>query len=402
MRREFINVKKLVCILMLIALVMAPTAFAKGCKHENTELRNAATGDCYQAGYSGDLCCVDCGAVLIPGIHTDNGVHVLDAEPDGYREATCTEHGFSGNYYCTECGGLIIHGKIIPKTEHIVVVSEAEEPDCRNEGRAAYTYCYNCRNDLEERKAIPALGHEFSEIYESVEPTCRTEGFISGYCTRCEYDRDQDLAMLEHDFVDNVCTGCGYRVPGLYDNDGNLVKTWEQVCSDGDVYAKKYRDYGGYRTEYESVYLGMTGVLVLPDDADVPADMFQGCQLTGLWFGKETYHIYDLTECPNLESVRLYGRGEIELDDDSLVNNPNLKEVIVGEGCDIGIGMDAFAGCPNMEKLVMPTDLSDCWIASAFVPGDNLTVYYPGTEEAWIERFGEDLGLNVVFNYTGA
>ena len=310
MRREFIIVKKLICILLLAALLLAPTAFAKGCKHENTELRNAETGTCCEPGYSGDLYCLDCSTVLIPGHATENGPHMLYEEPKGYRESTCTMHGFAGNFYCSECGGLIVKGEILPMLEHVPgSTGEAEEPDCDDEGCTAYTNCLHCYQTFEGREPIPALGHDFSEVYETVEATCRSEGFISGYCARCEYDREEDIAQLEHDYVDNVCTGCGYYLPGLYDNDGNLVKTWEQLCEDGDIYFEKYRDYGEYRIEYESVYLGLTGQLVLPDDADLYSRLLAGSQLTSLWFGQNADYIYELSDCPNLEKIVLPWEG---------------------------------------------------------------------------------------------
>ena len=403
MRREFIIVKKLICILLLAALLLAPTAFAKGCKHENTELRNAETGTCCEPGYSGDLYCLDCNTVLIPGHATENGPHMLYEEPKGYRESTCTMHGFAGNFYCSECGGLIVKGEILPMLEHVPgSTGEAEEPDCDDEGCTAYTNCLHCYQTFEGREPIPALGHDFSEVYETVEATCRSEGFISGYCARCEYDREEDIAQLEHDYVDNVCTGCGYYLPGLYDNDGNLVKTWEQLCEDGDIYFEKYRDYGEYRIEYESVYLGLTGQLVLPDDADLYSRLLAGSQLTSLWFGQNADYIYELSDCPNLEKIYLYCKDGVELDDDSIFNNPSLKEIIVAEGSSVGIGVDAFSGCPNLEKIVLPSDISGCWISSGFIPGENLTFCFPGTEEAWIERYGEDHGFNVIFNYTEA
>ena len=128
--------------------------------------------------------------------------------------------------------------------------------------------------------------------------------------------------------MDNVCTGCGYYLPGLYDNDGNLVKTWEQLCEDGDIYFEKYRDYGEYRIEYESVYLGLTGQLVLPDDADLYSRLLAGSQLTSLWFGQNADYIYELSDCPNLEKIYLYCKDGVELDDDSIFNNPSLKEII--------------------------------------------------------------------------
>lgn len=37
------------------------------CKHEHTELRNAAEATCTEVGYTGDLVCKDCGAVVTPG-----------------------------------------------------------------------------------------------------------------------------------------------------------------------------------------------------------------------------------------------------------------------------------------------------------------------------------------------
>lgn len=395
--------KKLICILILAALLLAPAAFAKGCAHENTRLRNAVKATCRGNGYSGDLCCADCDAVLIPGFAVGNGAHKLEDEPRGYRKATCTQPGFSGNYYCIDCNGLVIKGSPTPVLQHVPKVGDdACEPSCGSEGYTATIYCALCRNTLEDRREIPAPGHDFSEIYESVDASCRSAGVVSGHCITCDWDVEEEIPQLEHNFENNVCTGCGYYAPGLYDNDGKLVKTWEQLCDDYDIYSRKYRDYGGYRISYESVYLGMTGMLVLPDDADIYAEMFSGIELSSMWFGKSQDSFSSLANCPNLESVYIFCDTEIELSEYDLHDNPNLKEVVIAEGCDFGISTGAFANCPKLEKLVLPADINDSWISSGFVAPENLTVCYRGTEETWNERFGAEIALDVVFNYTEA
>lgn len=72
------------------------------CKHENTEIRNAKKATCTEDGYTGDIYCVDCGALLESGEVIPATGHTWD-EGKVTKEPTETEEGVK-TYTCTVCG----------------------------------------------------------------------------------------------------------------------------------------------------------------------------------------------------------------------------------------------------------------------------------------------------------
>ena len=83
------------------------------CKHENTSLKNFVKETCSSAGYSGDVVCTDCGAVLTPGKATTLE-HTWD-EGEVTKLPTCMETGFI-TYTCTVCAASKIAS--VPTVEH--------------------------------------------------------------------------------------------------------------------------------------------------------------------------------------------------------------------------------------------------------------------------------------------
>ena len=72
------------------------------------------------------------------------------------KEATCTEPGYTGDVYCTTCGALVSLGEIIPATGHSFGEWEVTlEPTCFIHGLKTRT-CANCGET--ETEVIPATG----------------------------------------------------------------------------------------------------------------------------------------------------------------------------------------------------------------------------------------------------
>ena len=69
-------------------------------EHANTEIRGAVKATCTEAGYTGDVYCVDCGKLIEQGTVIDALGHSYEAV---VTEPTCTEQGYT-TYTCTVCG----------------------------------------------------------------------------------------------------------------------------------------------------------------------------------------------------------------------------------------------------------------------------------------------------------
>ena len=80
--------------------------------HANTEIRDTKEATCTEAGYTGDVYCLDCGKLVkagevIPALGHSAGLVNM-------KEATCTEDGYTGDLVCTVCGEVLEKGEVIP------------------------------------------------------------------------------------------------------------------------------------------------------------------------------------------------------------------------------------------------------------------------------------------------
>ena len=84
------------------------------------ETRNEKEATCKEKGYTGDLCCVDCKAVLEKGeeTHINRANHAGETEIKNAKKATCTADGYTGDVYCLDCGVRIKKGETVKAKGH--------------------------------------------------------------------------------------------------------------------------------------------------------------------------------------------------------------------------------------------------------------------------------------------
>ena len=80
--------------------------------HANTEVRDAKVPTCTEDGYTGDVYCTDCGALVAKGETIPATGHTT--ERVNAKAATCTEDGYTGDLVCTVCGETVEQGEMIP------------------------------------------------------------------------------------------------------------------------------------------------------------------------------------------------------------------------------------------------------------------------------------------------
>ena len=83
------------------------------CSHENTERVNVKAATKLKLGYSGDLVCSDCGAMLEKG-----GVTVYHCQHENTRivgaiKPTVFTLGYTGNLICSDCGRILALGQSV-------------------------------------------------------------------------------------------------------------------------------------------------------------------------------------------------------------------------------------------------------------------------------------------------
>lgn len=91
---------------------------------------------------------------------------------------------------------------------HTLQSVEAKSPSCIEVGWNAYEYCSNCSHSTYVE--LPISGHNETFVVTK-EPTCTSKGQHTYTCTVCDKERtSSDILPLPHDYVNDVCSVCGY------------------------------------------------------------------------------------------------------------------------------------------------------------------------------------------------
>ena len=147
---------------------------------------------------------------------------------DQAKEATCTEDGLTEGKHCSVCNEVIKKQEVIPSTGHKVVVDQAKEATCAENGLTEGSHCSVCNEVIKKQEVIPATGHK--EVLDSAkEATCTNTGLTEGiHCSICNkiIKKQEIIPALGHDFKDGVCTRCHNQLKGQWKQSGN--KWWYQ------------------------------------------------------------------------------------------------------------------------------------------------------------------------------
>ena len=106
----------------------------------------------------------------------------------------------------------------IEMANHIHAISRTEnenvvEATCTDSGLYdKVTYC-ECGQELSrETITVNPLGHNYQTTV--TQPTCTENGYTTHICVRCQDTfQDNRLDPLGHNFIDGICTRCGYKDP---------------------------------------------------------------------------------------------------------------------------------------------------------------------------------------------
>ena len=199
------KIKRILWAFLAVAVAAGSMAFGAGAEvHDashRTEVINASAHTCTDDGYTGDIFCNDCGAVIeygepVPAEHTD-------LESFGYRAPTCLDEGFTGMTYCNDCNETTDNGSPIPATGHVnTTVTDYKAPICTEDGFSGEVVCDECSRVVDKGSVIPAA-HTEGEWVTVTEPTEIEEGLQTKSCTICgeELDRKVIPALSTPEFT---------------------------------------------------------------------------------------------------------------------------------------------------------------------------------------------------------
>lgn len=194
--------KRLVALILAGCVVVGSSAvgFATGadgvatqakCYHIGTgrETINYKAATCIEKGYSGDIVCKECGAVVTKGIPLVENLlnHGNNRELRNAKDATCTENGYTGDTYCNDCGWLVFLGKNIEAPGHDYKDVAEVPATCVAEGTAATQQCKRC-DYIVPAQSLPIDSNNHANIVKdvAVAPTCTETGLTEGsHCGDC-------------------------------------------------------------------------------------------------------------------------------------------------------------------------------------------------------------------------
>lgn len=267
--------KRLVALILAGCVVVGSSAvgFATGadgvatqakCYHIGTgrETINYKAATCIEMGYSGDIVCKECGAVVTKGIPLVKNLlnHGNNRELRNAKDATCTENGYTGDTYCNDCGLLVFLGKNIkapghdyknvaevpatcvaegtaatqqckrcdyivpaqslpidPNNHANIVKDVAVAPTCTETGLTEGSHCSVCNKILVAQKTVSALNHSFTNYISNDDATCTEDGTKTAKCDRCDVtDTQSDEGSAKgHTSVVDAAVAPTYSSVGL-------------------------------------------------------------------------------------------------------------------------------------------------------------------------------------------
>lgn len=159
-------------------------------EHEYGEWTVTVPATCSAKG-SRKRTCSKCGHEETEEIDIDPQAHSYSWET--VREATCSEPGEEKGT-CTACGDVTTREII---KEHEPNVTQPEVPaTCTQSGYTREVICSVCGEVLEEKKEVPALGHDYASSVTK-EPTETEEGVRTYTCSRCGDTYSEAIPKLE-------------------------------------------------------------------------------------------------------------------------------------------------------------------------------------------------------------
>ena len=214
--------------------------------HGEKEIRNAVAATTENEGYTGDIYCKVCDALLEKGtvIERMTEEHIHEYQSYVTKEATCLEAG-EITYSC-ECGD--VYTEEIPATGHQnIEIKNAKNASCSLEGYSGDEYCADCGTLLEEGQVIEKTDHMWNEGQITTDTTCTEEGIRTFTCIFCGITKTEAIAATGHKATevrnkknatcvsegysgDEYCADCGTLL-----EEGQVIEKTDHMWNEGQI-----------------------------------------------------------------------------------------------------------------------------------------------------------------------
>ena len=204
----------LLAVLMMFSLLPLQAAMAtevetagEECTHpeESIVVDEAVPAGCETTGLTEGSHCGLCNKVLVEQTVTSAFGHTPEETRRDAVEATVDAAGYTGDLFCAVCEALLEEGEEIPQLvveddeeeeneedclhpEESIVIDEAVPASCETTGLTEGSHCGLCNKVLVEQTVTSALGHTPEETRRNVvEATVDAAGYTGDlYCAVCE------------------------------------------------------------------------------------------------------------------------------------------------------------------------------------------------------------------------
>ena len=189
------------------------------CQHKNTSIQNNSDATCTEAGYTGDIVCLDCGLTMEVGMT----IPAIGHAPKTYTTpSTCAENGFTITI-CTRCGETLSK-EILPRLDHTWTSEVTQNPTCTAQGVKTYT-CESCGETYTE--PVDVLAHQWDDGKMTKAPSCTEAGEMTYTCATGGETRTEPIDKLEHEIVLVAGKAASCTEPGLTDGwQCKMCKKW--------------------------------------------------------------------------------------------------------------------------------------------------------------------------------
>ena len=325
-------------------------------------------------------------------------------------EATCEKSG-KEKRVC-DCGEY--ETKVIKSTGHNYE-SVITAPTCTDRGYTTHT-CSACKYSY-TNNYVKALGHTLGDWKTVTLATCTVDGEEKRECIECRQCETRTIPTYEHCYKNYVCTDCGFETaPGLYDANGVLLATWDELVNVYGMDVEKCYYDKSYKTDANSPYCVLNAninllkgeKLVLGEVSGIGYKAFKDCmKLTNIAipYGVTRIDSYAFEGCKKLVSVTIpdsvtsIGNFTFSacqsLASVSISNNITEIGTSLFDSCKkltsitipdsvTSIGNYAFYGCTELTRITIPDSVTSIG-GEAFSECTNLTSVYITDMKSWCE-----------------
>ena len=170
------------------------------------------------------------------------------------KSPTCGKEGYTGDLICNNCEAVLKKGEIIPATGKHDMEMTVYPPTCGEYGYTLHS-CKNCDYMYTDNYVEPRGEHDI--VVTVVSPTCGEDGYTLHSCKNCDYSYKDNYvkATGNHEFVDGFCKNCGKinakEFPNINSNETKTINI-ELTAPDDLRYFVFTPSYSGKLTFYST------------------------------------------------------------------------------------------------------------------------------------------------------